>query len=36
MINGQTTPIFIENSHKRPFSIIEKAIIEFMGDTISS
>jgi hypothetical protein len=25
MINGDTTPIFVENSHKRPFSIIPKA-----------
>jgi hypothetical protein len=25
MINGHTTPIFIENSHERPFSIIPKA-----------
>jgi hypothetical protein len=25
MINGQTTPIFVENSHERPFSIIPKA-----------
>jgi hypothetical protein len=25
MINGQTTPIFIENSHERQFSIISKA-----------
>jgi hypothetical protein len=25
MINGHTTPIFVENSHKRPFSIIPKA-----------
>jgi hypothetical protein len=24
-INGHTTPIFVENSHKRPFSIIPKA-----------
>jgi hypothetical protein len=25
MINGNTTPIFVENSHERPFSIIQKA-----------
>jgi hypothetical protein len=25
MINGHTTPIFDENSHERPFSIIPKA-----------
>jgi hypothetical protein len=25
MINGHTTPIFIENSHERPFTIISKA-----------
>jgi hypothetical protein len=25
MINGNTTPIFVENSHERPFSIIPKA-----------
>jgi hypothetical protein len=25
MINGRTTPIFVENSHERPFSIIPKA-----------
>jgi hypothetical protein len=25
MINGYTTPIFVENSHERPFSIIPKA-----------
>jgi hypothetical protein len=25
MINGHTTPIFVENSHERPFSIISKA-----------
>jgi hypothetical protein len=25
MINGQTTPIFVENSHERPFWIIPKA-----------
>jgi hypothetical protein len=25
MINGHTTPIFVENSHERPFSIIQKA-----------
>jgi hypothetical protein len=25
MINGQTTPIFDENNHERPFSIISKA-----------
>jgi hypothetical protein len=25
MINGNTTPIFVENSHERPFSIIAKA-----------
>jgi hypothetical protein len=25
MINGHTTPIFVENSHERPFSIIRKA-----------
>jgi hypothetical protein len=25
MINGHITPIFVENSHKRPFSIILKA-----------
>jgi hypothetical protein len=25
MINGQTTPIFVENIHERPFSIIPKA-----------
>jgi hypothetical protein len=24
-INGHTTPIFVENSHKRPFSIVPKA-----------
>jgi hypothetical protein len=24
MINGQTTPIFVENSHERPFSVIPK------------
>jgi hypothetical protein len=24
-INGHTTPIFVENSHERPFSIIPKA-----------
>jgi hypothetical protein len=24
MINGHTTPIFIENSHERPFSVIPK------------
>jgi hypothetical protein len=24
-INGHTTPIFVENSHERPFSIISKA-----------
>jgi hypothetical protein len=24
MINGHTTPIFVENSHERPFSIIPK------------
>ena len=29
MINGQTTPIFIENSHERPFSIIPKAPTDF-------
>jgi hypothetical protein len=23
-INGYTTPIFVENSHERPFSIIPK------------
>jgi hypothetical protein len=22
MINGHTTPIFVENSHERPFSVI--------------
>jgi hypothetical protein len=27
MINGHTTPIFVENSHERPFSIIPKANI---------
>jgi hypothetical protein len=27
MINGHTTPIFIEDSHERPFSIIPKANI---------
>jgi hypothetical protein len=27
MINGHTTPIFFENSHERPFSIIPKANI---------
>jgi hypothetical protein len=26
-INGHTTPIFVENSHERPFSIISKANI---------
>jgi hypothetical protein len=25
MINGHTTPIFVENSHERPFLIIAKA-----------
>jgi hypothetical protein len=25
MMNGQTTPIFVENSHERPFSILPKA-----------
>jgi hypothetical protein len=25
MINGHTTPIFVKNSHERPFSIILKA-----------
>jgi hypothetical protein len=25
MIYGHTTPIFVENSHERPFSIIMKA-----------
>jgi hypothetical protein len=25
MINGHTTPIFVENSYERPFSIIPKA-----------
>jgi hypothetical protein len=25
MINGHTTPIFVENCHERPFSIIPKA-----------
>ena len=25
MINGHTTPIFYENSHERPFSIVSKA-----------
>jgi hypothetical protein len=25
MINGHTTPFFVENSHERPFSIIPKA-----------
>jgi hypothetical protein len=25
MINSHTTPIFFENSHERPFSIIPKA-----------
>jgi hypothetical protein len=25
MINGHTTPIFVENVHERPFSIITKA-----------
>src|SRR6187455_142506 len=25
MINGHTTPIFVEYSHERPFSIIQKA-----------
>jgi hypothetical protein len=25
MINGDTTPIFVENSHERPFTIIPKA-----------
>src|SRR5688572_28906843 len=24
MINGHTTPIFVENSHERPFSVIPK------------
>jgi hypothetical protein len=26
MINGHITPIFVENSQERPFSIITKAI----------
>jgi hypothetical protein len=25
MINGHTTPVFVENSHEQPFSIIPKA-----------
>jgi hypothetical protein len=25
MINGHTTPVFVENSHEWPFSIIPKA-----------
>jgi hypothetical protein len=25
MINGHATPIFVENSHERPFSLIPKA-----------
>jgi hypothetical protein len=25
MINGHTTPIFVKNSHERPFSKIQKA-----------
>jgi hypothetical protein len=25
MISGHTTPIFVENSHERPFSVIPKA-----------
>jgi hypothetical protein len=25
MINSHTTPIFVENSHERPFSMIPKA-----------
>jgi hypothetical protein len=25
MINGHTTPIYVENNHERPFSIIPKA-----------
>jgi hypothetical protein len=25
MVNGHTTPIFVENSHKQPFLIIPKA-----------
>jgi hypothetical protein len=25
MINGHTTPIFVENSHERPFTLILKA-----------
>jgi hypothetical protein len=25
MINGHTTPIFVENSHEQPFSIVPKA-----------
>jgi hypothetical protein len=25
MMNGHTTPIFVENNHERPFSIISKA-----------
>jgi hypothetical protein len=25
MINGHTTPIFVENSHERPFSMTLKA-----------
>jgi hypothetical protein len=24
MVNGHTTPIFVENRHERPFSIIAK------------
>jgi hypothetical protein len=24
MVHGQTTPIFVESSHERPFSIISK------------
>jgi hypothetical protein len=26
MVNGHTTPIFVESSHERPFSIISKDI----------
>jgi hypothetical protein len=25
MMNGHSTPIFVENSHERPFSVISKA-----------
>jgi hypothetical protein len=37
MINGHTTPIFVENSHERPFSIIPKAnTYEFLTKKWSS